>query len=251
MTEFLTTTGISERIERIIREADDWLIIISPYLSLNPRIQDYIQSKCLEHEFKVREHPVQVVIIYRDEKQTPEIDSWLESLPNALIGFCENLHAKCYLNEKEALITSMNLYDYSQIHNYEMGMVISQETQPQVYSQIYDEVIQIRRAMTEMYDPEDWYDQEQDEPESGFCIRCGGTILLNLAKPYCDDCFKIWNQYKNYTYMEKQCHLCGKEHKSYMDRPFCVSCYGKYRNMFRAMSYLAMNDNQTTNGTTD
>ncbi len=32
MTEFLTTTGISERIERIIRETDDWLIIISPYL---------------------------------------------------------------------------------------------------------------------------------------------------------------------------------------------------------------------------
>ncbi len=106
------------------------------------------------------------MIIYRDEKQTPEVKSWLESLPNALIGFCENLHAKCYLNEKEALITSMNLYDYSQIHNYEMGMVVSQDEEPEVYSQIYDEAVQIRRAMTEVYDPEDWYDQEQDEPDT-------------------------------------------------------------------------------------
>ena len=37
----------------------------------------------------------------------------------------KNLHAKCYLNEKEALLTSMNLYEYSQEHNDEMGILVS------------------------------------------------------------------------------------------------------------------------------
>ena len=184
--EFLTTTGISDRIERIIREADDWLIIISPYLSLNARIQNYIETKCVEHELKTKEHPVQVALIYRDKEQSHEIESWLGSLPNALVGYCENLHAKCYLNENEALVTSMNLYDYSQTHNYEMGVAISNNAEPELYSQIYDEAVQIRRAMIEVHYPGEWNDRDVGEPESGFCIRCGEAIPLNLDKPYCD-----------------------------------------------------------------
>ena len=40
-------------------------------------------------------------------------------------GFVKDLHAKCYLTEKEALVTSLNLYDYSMIHNIEMGVFVS------------------------------------------------------------------------------------------------------------------------------
>ena len=146
--EFLTTTGISDRIERIICEADDSLIISSPYLSLNTRIQNYIETNCVEHELKDNHHPVQVAQVYRDKEQPHEIELWLESLPNALVGYCENLHAKCYLNEKEVLVTSMNLNDCSQTNNYEMGVVIFNSAEPQLYSQAYGEVVEIRRAMT-------------------------------------------------------------------------------------------------------
>ncbi len=42
-------------------------------------------------------------------------------MPPAII-LSQNLHAKCYLNEKAAIITSMNLYDFSQVNNNEMGV---------------------------------------------------------------------------------------------------------------------------------
>ena len=46
MAKFLTTTAVSYHIENIINQAEDWLVIISPYLRVNSRIQTYIQNKC-------------------------------------------------------------------------------------------------------------------------------------------------------------------------------------------------------------
>ncbi len=110
MAKFLTTVAVSYHLEKIINEAEDWLVIISPYIRVNSRIQNYIQSKCWEYLLKTNvDHPLTVVIIYRHETQDLELEEWFHSLPYTLAGFCEDIHAKCYLNEKEALITSMNL----------------------------------------------------------------------------------------------------------------------------------------------
>ena len=38
--------------------------------------------------------------------------------------FCKNLHAKCYLNESTCIISSLNLYEFSQVNNNEMGVLI-------------------------------------------------------------------------------------------------------------------------------
>ena len=43
---------------------------------------------------------------------------------NLKVYYLDNLHAKCYLNEDTALITSMNLYDYSEQNNREMGIEV-------------------------------------------------------------------------------------------------------------------------------
>ena len=48
-------------------------------------------------------------------------------------SFRENLHAKCYLNENEALVTSMNLYEFSQQNNDEMGILVSKHDDPALY----------------------------------------------------------------------------------------------------------------------
>ena len=61
-------------------------------------------------------------------------------------SFLENLHAKCYLNEKEALLTSMNLYEFSQINNDEMGILVSREQDPDLYKKIREESIRLVEA---------------------------------------------------------------------------------------------------------
>jgi len=49
------------------------------------------------------------------------------------------LHAKCYINESQAIVTSMNLYAYSQENNEEMGILVFKEDDPDLYQEIYAE----------------------------------------------------------------------------------------------------------------
>ncbi len=65
-------------------------------------------------------------------------------------SFCKDLHAKCYLNESEAIITSMNLYEFSQVNNNEMGIYIVKETDALLYNEIYEEVKRLIRISDEI-----------------------------------------------------------------------------------------------------
>lgn len=55
----------------------------------------------------------------------------------------DNLHAKCFLTEKYALIGSMNLFDYSQVNNDEMGIFLTREENSELYSNIEKEALRL------------------------------------------------------------------------------------------------------------
>ena len=76
----------------------------------------------------------------------PDDSTWLQSMPGIKLLFHKDLHAKCYFNEKEAIITSMNLYMFSQQNNVEMGIYISKEKDEELYNQIANEVDRIKRG---------------------------------------------------------------------------------------------------------
>ena len=70
----------------------------------------------------------------------PEESDWLESQEFIRTSFCEHLHAKCYMNEKAALLTSMNLYEFSQRNNEEMGILVAAEgPDSELYERIKEE----------------------------------------------------------------------------------------------------------------
>ena len=51
------------------------------------------------------------------------------------------LHAKCYLNEQAAIITSLNLYEFSQQNNEEMGVYIeNKDIGKKLYAEIFSDV---------------------------------------------------------------------------------------------------------------
>ena len=239
MAEFLNTWGIAGRIVRIINDAEKRLRIISPYLSVHDQIR-----RDIEH--KAEDGSVGVHVIYRHKKQSRDIQDWLESMTSVKTSFCEDLHAKCYLNEKEALLTSMNLYEYSQSNNYEMGVLASREKDPELYEQIVSESERIIRASTLVHEPishtKAAYTRRKrsstkqvrqprraklDAPEAGFCIRCKTHIALNPVKPYCRRHFRGWNRYK----ATRHCHICGKDHRETLNKPACLDCYNKYKSV--------------------
>ena len=44
------------------------------------------------------------------------------------------LHAKCYINEHEAILTSLNLYEFSRQNNEEMGIYVKNQSEGVVYN---------------------------------------------------------------------------------------------------------------------
>ena len=60
----------------------------------------------------------------------------------------------------------------------------------------------------------------------GFCIRCGKSITFNTDAPYCPDCFRVWNKFKDQDYEEEYCHLCGTPNElTTLSKPLCYSCF--------------------------
>lgn len=126
----------------MIKKASDRLILISPYLKLNERVKELLEDK---NRLKI-----DIRIVYGKSDLQPEEINWLKGLDFVRTSFCKNLHAKCYMNENECIITSLNLYEFSQINNNEMGILIARDADNQLYSDAYEEAQRIIRISEEV-----------------------------------------------------------------------------------------------------
>ena len=93
---------------------------------------------------------IDVRIVYGKSELQPEEIGWLKELAYVRTSFCKNLHAKCYLSEEMCIITSMNLYEFSQVNNNEMGILIRRSDDPQLYKDASDEAQRIIRISEEV-----------------------------------------------------------------------------------------------------
>lgn len=142
MAKFLNSSGTTYHLEELIKNASDRLIIISPYLKLNERIKELLEDR---NRLKI-----DIRIVYGKNDLHPEEINWLKNLTFIRTSFCKNLHAKCYLNENECIITSLNLYEFSQVNNNEMGVLIYRNEDAQLYADTYEEAQRIIRISDEV-----------------------------------------------------------------------------------------------------
>lgn len=232
MAEFLTTTGVSFRLEEIIKRANERLILISPYFKMNARIRELLEDK---NRLKI---DIRVVHGKTDLHSSEHM--WFDSLASVRVSFCENLHAKCYLNENDALLTSMNLYEFSQVHNHEMGILVSRSCDPALYRSILDESTRLLRISDDVRQRSgnlklsrlsNFVKKGKERLETmirtGYCIRCRSAIPLKFDIPYCETCYRNWNRYKNSSYKERYCHSCGSSQAATFSKPVCIKCYRK------------------------
>jgi phosphatidylserine/phosphatidylglycerophosphate/cardiolipin synthase-like enzyme len=223
MAKFLNTEAVTYRINEIINNAQERLILISPYLQINDKIRDNLQYK---NNFKI-----DIRIIYGKSELQPSELNWIKSLDSIRTSYYKNLHAKCYLNEKEAVITSMNLFEYSQVNNYEMGIYLDRSIDTDIFQDMYNEVSKILANSKEIKISVDEVEVKPTKNKisqsnnNGFCIRCHSEIKLNPMTPYCKSCYNSWKKFENIDYEEKYCHICGKEQKSSLSKPTCYKCY--------------------------
>lgn len=138
MAKFLTTVGNSFYIEQIILNAEKNLTLVTPYLNLSKNLIERLTDADKEN--------IKITLIYGKSELNKTEKKKIESLNNIEIYFCENLHAKCYLNEQSMIITSMNLYEFSERNNREMGILFEKEKDSQIFKDTLKEIESIKNS---------------------------------------------------------------------------------------------------------
>jgi phosphatidylserine/phosphatidylglycerophosphate/cardiolipin synthase-like enzyme len=116
MAEFLTTHGTAFQIENVIAGAKTRLTLVSPFLKLSKTLTERLQDAA--------RRGVKITIVFGKEELGREQELTLTRLADASFYFLSNLHAKCYFNEDRMVITSMNMYEFSEKNNREMGLLL-------------------------------------------------------------------------------------------------------------------------------
>lgn len=122
MAEFLKDSEINSKLEDIFRKAEQFLTLFSPYIKLHERIKDIL----LTH---INKPKLQIMIVFGKNKDdltksfSKSEFEFIKQFPNVIILYHQRLHAKFYQNDWNSLLTSMNLYDFSQDNNIEFGIL--------------------------------------------------------------------------------------------------------------------------------
>jgi hypothetical protein len=123
MVQYLNTQAAYSEIENIVNRAENKLVIMSPYIQINRTL--------LQKIFHVAEHRnIDVSLVCKTSDIKPEEMAAMNRINRLEVFDLPNLHANCIFNEKALVMTSLNLFDYSQINNRDMGALITAEKDP-------------------------------------------------------------------------------------------------------------------------
>lgn len=246
MSKFVTGNNLNSEIENLIARASEQLIFISPYIKLHHRFRSQLLTK-------VENHKLEIVIVFgKNDKDImksfdPEDLQFLKSFPNIEIRYEKRLHAKYYACEDTAILTSMNLYDFSQDNNIEFGII----TKASLFGNLASDTIdnQAFKYFTDTVIPQSelYYKNEpvyksgiigfgksyshsevridsfksvkaktdfidlKKVTRKGYCIRTGQEIKFNPKRPFTYEAYKEWAKFENQDYPEKFCHFSGEE----------------------------------------
>jgi len=122
MAKFIHGNELNLEVENIFKKAEETLILISPYIKLHERYISVLKTKLKNYNLKI------FIVFGKNEQdmgkslRKEDLD-FFKTFPNIEIRYEKRLHAKYYANERSAIISSMNLYSYSQDNNIESGVL--------------------------------------------------------------------------------------------------------------------------------
>lgn len=234
----------------LLQRAKRFLLLVSPYWDLTDRLKAELE--------RAEVRGVQLILIARGgtdrEAQEKKLHPIRQLVPRAPILFVERLHAKIYLSESEAIVTSLNLVESSAVDSIEAGVRFTQSEHPEQYEKLRSFAERLIGMGTQDQQrsrpspaaepprtrpaaepprsrPATPRERPQEKPHAsrrrpqGHCIRCADDIDLNDERPLCGDCYAIWAEYKNPDYEERHCHACGRESATSMSKPLCRACW--------------------------
>ncbi len=200
MAKFLNTSATNYYLEELIKKVEDRLILISPFLKLNDKIKELLEDK---NRLKI-----DIRIIYGKSELHPEEMNWLKELSFVRTSFCKNLHAKCYINESSCIITSLNLYEFSQVNNNEMGIFVDRDIDAELYKDTYSEAQRIIRISDEVRISLDKVDDEVKEVGQGI-VKLSTSKLAKKNKLKTNDFLELLTEKGYLSFIDETHKLTG------------------------------------------
>lgn len=124
MAKFITGNKLNLELEMLLEKANESIILISPFIKLHHHYESVLKTK-------IDNPDIEVTIVFGKNEEDisrsmSESDfNFFKQFPNIQIRFEKRLHAKYYANESCAILTSMNLYSFSQDNNIEAGILVN------------------------------------------------------------------------------------------------------------------------------
>ena len=255
--EVLAAMDVAPAVLKLIETAQNFVVLVSPYYGPWKQLQTVIDNTIAKG--------IPFGIYIRHEPQYEELWKRLyaatSARKNLQVGRIDRLHAKFYLNESEAIVTSLNLLESSALDSWEVSIRIRKDTDADAYKSLLENAYKPlmarltashQRLISEQSLPKppeqairpplpgvsngigskrrkpSAFEQQLNykvKPAEGHCLRCRTSIAVNPDKPLCPKCFQAWVVYANPTYTEAYCHECGKTSPTSMAKPLCTSCF--------------------------
>ena len=165
MPLILDTPETNTWISHISEDARKHLVIICPYLKINEKLRRTIEV--------ADRKGVNVFVIYGKRELDEGTMAWLKGLRHSNIACIKDLHAKLYMNEEMAVISSMNLYEYSQVNNEELGVLFGKRQDRNEFKDITFQVMRLIGISEKEHGK--WDVGDLDKPIRGLFKRNKGT----------------------------------------------------------------------------
>lgn len=250
--QVVTDDAVSSSALALIREANEYVVLISPYNALWTHLKNEIT-------LAIRRGACVTAVYNPGGHARGDGVEWLLDA-GAAVYKLPNLHAKLCLNESSALLSTMNLVGPSSRNSMDVGMLVRGGA---AYASLRDYAARlvnlgerVERQPTETDAPadagrrdpfpdrgdgsiRDTIDRIRAElPREawkvgktllrrGHCVRCQKIVRYAPSAPLCERHYADWNRYKNPRYSERFCHKCGEPSQTSYARPLCPACYAR------------------------
>ncbi len=243
MAIFLKGNQLNAKLEELFENAKKEIILISPYIQLHERYKSALLTRKQDPSIKLS------VLFGKNEnnlsKSMKEEDfDFFSQFPNVEIRYEKRLHAKYYANESEFILTSMNLYGYSQNNNIEAGVLARWDSPDETYNSSYKyfqtaleqaDLLFLKEAIfeergfwaTREYTESvikvdklsDFFNEKYIQSQRkvslaqtklGYCIRTGKQIPFDVNKPMTTAAYNEWQTINNPNQPENFCHYSGE-----------------------------------------
>lgn len=224
------------RIVKLIENAINEIVLVSPYTML---IGDADHVGRAVHSALANRRRVSLYIRGDDGTAPNEVAKKHEATGKRLAALQQDglrvyevagLHAKLYIADARAIVSSMNLLQ-SSMTNIEFGIEFSERSEVEATWEFFNKEIQPHAKPVHFGDADTaapgpaHAKQRAGRTEQGHCIRCGTGIAANPDRPLCSVDFKVWRDHGNVDYRERYCHLCGKPADTSLRKPLCRPCF--------------------------